>query len=151
MEKPTRPTAAFTFTLSAFLALLLSGVLPAAFGKSGGSSSNGGNSGTSSGTNGNGSGTGGNSTNTTKIAPPPVNYVDTMLQLYDANHDGQLEKDEFHQMWLNDREKGDEALKFDTDKNLMLDRDEIAAWREFVRIKLANAAKQAAAAAGGGS
>lgn len=132
------------------LCLLLVVVVSPAFGKGGGAA--GGGSGTAS------SSSSSSANGSTPAAPaaapkpvaPPVNYVDTMLQIYDSNHDGQLEKDELHQLWLNDREKGDEALKFDKDHNLMLDRDEISAWREFVRIKLANAAKQAAAAAPAG-
>lgn len=80
-----------------------------------------------------------------KTVPPVVNYVDTMLAKYDIDHDGQLEKEEMHQMWLNDHDLCVEALKFDTAHTLALDANEVAAWKDFAKAKLAAAAAAAAA------
>lgn len=116
---------------SALTVLFLIALAPFAIGKGGGGG-------------GGGFGGGGGSKGGTKAAPPPpVNYVDTMLKKYDANSDGQLEKEEMHQMWLNDKDMCVEGLKFDEDKNLALDIREIAKWRESVTQKN----QQAAAAA----
>lgn len=69
-----------------------------------------------------------------------------MITKYDANHDGKLEKEEMHQMWLNDHDKCVEALTFDTDKSMSLDLSEIAKWRESVTQKNEQTAAAAAAA-----
>lgn len=80
---------------------------------------------------------GGAAGGTKAVPPPPPNPVDVILNLYDTNHNGRLEKDELKRMHDLEPDKCAAALKWDLDKSLSLDSSEVTAWKDFEHKKAA--------------
>ena len=68
----------------------------------------------------------------TKVAPktPPANKVDALMNSYDLNHDGKLDKQEMKAFLAADPADAKAALAFDRDHDGVLFPEEISAWRE---------------------
>jgi hypothetical protein len=75
---------------------------------------------------------GGNNPTPTKKAPADV--INGLLTKYDANHDGKFDKKELDMMATLEPAKAAQGRVFDADKNSILSVEEIAKWREFLKL-----------------